>query len=126
MVKHVPRSNLLSRFRSDESGGIIALFSVMAPVILGVVGLSIEIGRGYYLNNDLQELADAAALAGAAELDGQPDAITRAIDRATNLLSNDPRWSNVVYTGAQIQTPTFYSAISLGGDTTTIVPAEAS
>ena len=67
----------------------------MLPVTMGMIGLVLEGGAFYHLNSDLQELADAAAIAGATELDGAGDAITRATDRAQNLLSNDPRWSNV-------------------------------
>ena len=71
----------------------------------------------------MQDLADAAALAGAAELDGASDALTRADNRARNMLRNDPRWSDVA--GVQIQSVTFYSAISTGGDTPTTDPKQA-
>src|SRR5215470_8963536 len=93
------------------------------PVLLGLVGLALDGGAFIHLNSDLQELADAAALAGAAELDGASDAITRATDKAQHLLSNDPHWSNVARSGLQINTPTFYS--SLNPDTVTTVAAEA-
>ncbi len=122
------KSRLLSLFSNlgkDEDGGVLIYFTVMLPVIVGMIGLALEGGQFHHLNSDLQELADAASLAGAAELDGANDAITRAIDKATNLLSNDPHWSNVAKSGAQITTPTFYSNISSNGDTVTTDPTQA-
>jgi hypothetical protein len=63
------------------------------------------------------------ALAGAAELDGASNAITRATTKAETLLSNDPHWSNVAKAGLQIvDPPTFYSPlnpdVSANGDAT--------
>jgi len=97
----------------------------MIPVqlMIGMFALVLDGGAFFHLNTDLQELADASALAGAAELDGANDAITRATDRAQNLLSNDPHWSNVARSGVQITTPTFYS--SLNPDTATTDPTQA-
>jgi len=119
-------SSLLAGLRKDEGVGVLIYFTVMLPVIVGMIGLALEGGQFYHLNSDLQELADAAALAGAAELDGANDAITRATTKAETLLSNDPNWSNVAKAGLQIvDPPTFYSAISLGGDTATTDPTKA-
>lgn len=121
------RSRFLSLFtalRQDEDGGVLLYFTIMIPVIVGMIGLALEGGQFYHLNSDLQELADAAALAGAAELDGASDAITRATTKAETLLSNDPHWSNVAYSGTyQINPPTFYNA--LNPDVATTIPALA-
>ncbi len=111
--------SFLARFLKNQDGSIIAMSTIMIPLLIGVVGLSLDVGRVYYLQHDLQELADAAALAGAKELDGLNGAISRATDKANNLLNNDPTWSNVALAGAQIASVTFYSDISTGGDTLT-------
>src|SRR6266516_3759645 len=115
--------SFLGKLGRDESGHILLYFTIMLPVIIGMIGLVLDGGRFFHLNTDLQELADASALAGAAELNGASDSIDRATDRARNLLSNDPHWSNVARSGVQITTPTFYS--SLNPDTVTTVSALA-
>src|SRR6516165_3312316 len=84
---------------SDQNGGVLLYFTIMIPVIIGMIGLALEGGQYFHLNSELQQLADAAALAGAAELDGTSDAITRATSKAETLLSNDPHWSNVAQAG---------------------------
>jgi Flp pilus assembly protein TadG len=118
-------ARLLATLGKDEDGHILLYFTIMLPVIMGMAGLVLDGGALFHLHTDLQELADASALAGAAELDGRNDAITRATDRAQNLLSNDPHWSNVARSGVQITTPTFYRAISPAGDTATTDPTQA-
>jgi len=119
-------ARILGRLRKDEDGHVLIYFTVMLPVIVGMIGLALDGGALFHLHSDLQELADASALAGAAELDGSNDAITRATDRAQNLLSNDPHWSNTALnaSGVQITTPTFYS--TLNPDTVTTDPTQAS
>src|SRR5437763_49681 len=86
--------SFLGKLGRDEDGHILHYFTIMLPVTVGMIGLALDGGALFHLKTDLQELADASALAGAAELDGRNDAITRAMDRAQNLLSNDPHWSN--------------------------------
>jgi Flp pilus assembly protein TadG len=117
--------NNLARLGKDEDGHVLLYFTIMLPVMIGMTGLVLDGGALFHLNSDLQELADASALAGAAELDGKNDAITRATDRAQHLLSNDPHWSNSTLnaTGIQISTPTFYSA--LNPDVVTTDPTQA-
>jgi Flp pilus assembly protein TadG len=124
MRKSLGFLSLLGKLSKDEDGNVAIYFAILLPVTMGMIGLVIDGGAFFHLNNDLQELADAAAVAGAAELDGANDAITRATDRAANLLSNDPHWSNVARSGVQIiMPPTFYS--SLNPDTRTLLPAQA-
>lgn len=108
-------SNLAKLVR-DDSGQIILTFTIMVPVMLGITGLALEGGRLLMLHSQLQDLADAAALAGAKELDGgtaAPNAITRATDKAENLLTNDTWWSSIAKAGIQIlDPPIFYSALA--------------
>jgi hypothetical protein len=101
---------LLRRLLKEEGGVVLILYALLIPVIIGIIGLAIDGGRVFIVNSELQNLADAAALAGAAELDGTEAGMTAATDRALNLLNNDPRWSNVVVEGSQIQQPTFCSS----------------
>jgi Flp pilus assembly protein TadG len=75
MREPIPR---LSRMREER--GQVIVFVVLAFVILiGMIGITIDIGYAYKTQRDLQSAADAAALAGAQEL---PDA-TAATTMAT-------------------------------------------
>ena len=73
---------LLRKLRRDEDGGVALYTTVLIGTIMGMVGLVIDGGSFFHLHSNLQEIADAAALAGAAELDGASDAITRATTAA--------------------------------------------
>lgn len=57
-----------ARFRKDKSGGVLIYTGVMLPVLLGVSGLSVDVGLWYMNKRVLQAAADAAALGGALEL----------------------------------------------------------
>jgi Flp pilus assembly protein TadG len=117
----------LATLGKDEDGHILLYFTIMLPVIIGMIGLTLDGGAFLHLHTDLQELADAAALAGANELDGQSGARDRATNKAENLLSNDPHWSNVAASGIQINTPTYYSKLDpVNGDTAATGDADAS
>jgi len=71
------------RLWCDERGAILVYATVGATVFLGFAALVIDGGRLFVLHSQLQDAADAAALAGGAELDRQSDSITRA-NRAIN------------------------------------------
>ncbi|WP_214474156.1 pilus assembly protein TadG-related protein [Mesorhizobium sp. dw_380] len=80
-------------FWNDERGIAMILVAIMLPVIVGFALLVIDMSRANSLHNDLQKGADAFALAGAAELDGRTDAITRADRAILNLVHNNYRFS---------------------------------
>ena len=120
----------LRKLLKDDDGGIALYTTVLIGTIMGMVGLVIDGGSFFHLHSNLQEVADAAALAGAAELDGASDAITRATAAANAIAdpsnapnSNQVNWSNVAVSGVQITAPVFYS--SLNPDTTTTDPKQA-
>ena len=69
---------LLAGFRRDCRGYAVALTLVALPLIVGVAAWVIDASRITNLHTDLQNATDAMALAGARELDGRNDAITRA------------------------------------------------
>ena len=116
---------LLRKLSRDEHASILLQFTVYIVAVLGMMGMALDGGRFILLNNSLQDLADAASLAGAAELDGASDAITRADAKARTLLTNTPRWFDVA--DVQILAGTagvqFYS--SLNPDTNTTDPTQA-
>ena len=66
------------RFFKSENGYVLTIALLFVPVFLIVALLVIDLGRANNHHSDLQAAADALALAGARELDGGTDAITRA------------------------------------------------
>jgi len=61
------QAGFLERFVSDRRGVIAVMFALMLPILVGAVGLGVEVGFWYQHRRDVQTLADAAALAGAYE-----------------------------------------------------------
>jgi Flp pilus assembly protein TadG len=66
-----------------RDGGVAVTVAVMITVLVGILALAIDVGRVYNASSDLHHAADAYALAGATQLDGEVDACLRAI-RAVN------------------------------------------
>lgn len=64
--------------RRNERGVFVVLTALMLLLLLGVVGLAIDVGRQMVVNVELQNSADACALAGASELNLASDAPKRA------------------------------------------------
>jgi len=75
-------------FWNDQRGIAMILVAIMLPVLVGFAVLAIDMSRVNSLHNDLQNGADAMALAAAAELDGKSDSIVRADRALLNLVSN--------------------------------------
>src|SRR5919202_586507 len=57
-----------------ERGQVLVLVAAMLVLLLGVAAIAIDVGYAYYGKRALQVSADAAALAGAAELPNQANA----------------------------------------------------
>lgn len=55
------------RFLAADEGGILLLWAVLMPVIVGMMGLGLETGLWYMEKRKLQTAADAAAIAAAYE-----------------------------------------------------------
>src|SRR6267154_1067570 len=75
-------------FWSDTSGIILPYVTLMLVAIVGMAVLAIDGARFMSLQTQLQNGADALALAGAAELDRLPDAEDRALHAIRRLLTN--------------------------------------
>jgi Flp pilus assembly protein TadG len=86
----------------DTSGVILPYVTILLVVIVGVSLLALDGARLVGLQTQLQNAADAYALAGAAELDRLPDAIDRA-NRAIDVLMKN-RNSEDVGGGAEFVT----------------------
>lgn len=68
----------MRNFFGSERGYVLILTLIFMPVFIGIGLLVIDIGRGNNAQQDHQAAADALALAGARELDGRSDSMTRA------------------------------------------------
>ena len=57
--------------RTREKGVILVATAIMLPVLLAAMGMAFDIGRLYMEKAKMQNMADAAVLAGVAELNGE-------------------------------------------------------
>lgn len=71
-----------------ERGSILATSAIGMLAILLAVGLGVDISRFYTAKTELQNAADAAALAAVSALDTSPLGITKAADRAVAAMNN--------------------------------------
>ena len=76
------------RLARDEGGAALIYVSIALTVFMGFAALVIDGSRLFTLDTELQSHADAVALAGAAELDGNADAETRAVAAMNDLVQN--------------------------------------
>src|SRR5690242_3977541 len=78
----------LVRLARDEEGTVLIYVSIALTVFMGFAALVIDSSRLFTLDTEMQSASDAIALAGAAELDGSNDSITRATRAMDNLVRN--------------------------------------
>ena len=58
--------NIIRNYVSDVRGSIAVLFGIMAPVLIGVAGMSLDYSQAYLVKQRLAQALDAAALAATA------------------------------------------------------------
>jgi Flp pilus assembly protein TadG len=64
--------------RTKEQGAVVVTAALLMLLFLGFMGLALDLGHLFVIRTELQTSLDACALAAAQELNGQPDALTRA------------------------------------------------
>src|SRR5215475_4567359 len=96
-------------FWNDTSGVILPYLTLMLVVIVGLSVLALDGARLMSLQTQLQNGADALALAGAAELDRLPDAETRARTAIERLLTNSTLFGTGADRRVQVASIQFYS-----------------
>jgi Flp pilus assembly protein TadG len=87
----------ISRRLADDCGSVLPFVAVMMLMLLGVAAFSVDLGNYYGSKRQLQNAADAAALAGAADL---PSSTTSATTDANTYVSK-----NVTGATATVTTP---------------------
>ncbi len=75
-------------FSSDIRGAIAPIFALAIFALVAMATVGFDYGRLMTLNSELQSAADQAALAAATQLDGKPDAMTRAQNAANNYFAS--------------------------------------
>jgi hypothetical protein len=79
---------LVKLVRDDVEGVVLPYVAVTLGVIIGLAALALDGSRLMSMQTQLQNGADALALAGATELDRRPDSILRAEAAIRNLVTN--------------------------------------
>lgn len=113
-------------FVANESGAVAPLFAIGLVVLVAMGGLAWDVSRGFALRGELDAAVDAAALAGATQLDGGGTAITRATTAVSGLVTNAQRLADDPETNvAAADKVTIQFLSSLSPRTYTTSPAAA-
>ncbi|MCW8957737.1 MAG: pilus assembly protein TadG-related protein [Gammaproteobacteria bacterium] len=99
--------------QKKQRGFVVVMLVLVIAILLGVAALALDLGRLYVLKSEMQNAADAAALAGAAELNAKSDAIERAELAAKGLLAHNSHFAKVKeLLGSNVEIDiTFYCSI---------------
>jgi hypothetical protein len=79
---------LITAFAGDQSGAVAAYVAILMAVLIGFVGMAVDMGRFYTTHSQASAAADAAAMAAATQLNGQSGAIARARLAAENAVGD--------------------------------------
>jgi len=77
-----------SQESKQEKGVVIFMVAAGLVVFLGIAGLAFDLGRLYNVKTELQNAMDAAAMAGAAELNGATSGVDAAVSSAVGATNN--------------------------------------
>lgn len=78
-----------------QKGAYLVIMTSLMVVLIGVGALAIDTGRLYVMRSEMQNAADAAAIAAAMELNNTPGARARAASAARNLLQHNSKFAQV-------------------------------
>jgi len=96
--------------RDGERGSVLAISIVGMLAFLLATGLCVDISHFYLVKGELQNAADAAALAAVSELNSDDGGITKAVDRAVTVM-NKHEFNN---TGTTIPRENVRFAVNFG------------
>jgi Flp pilus assembly protein TadG len=82
------------RLTGNKRGAVAPTVALSLFALIGVGGIAFDYARMASLDTELQNAADQAALAAAAQLDGQSGACARAAAAASSLLTNTTLFAN--------------------------------
>src|SRR5258705_9592453 len=104
-------TKVVKAFWNDTDGVILPYVAIILVVIVGVSALALDGARLMSLHTQLQNGADALALAGAAELDRLPDAETRARTAVERVLTNSNLFGSGASRTIKVSNIKFYSRL---------------
>lgn len=78
-----------------QRGAFLVMMAILIVVLIAVAAFALDFGRVVALRAEMQNAVDAAALAGAVELNGQPTARQRAIAAAREALLHDSHYARL-------------------------------
>jgi len=88
---------LLKSLWHDQRGAVAIMFVLILPILLGAIGMGVEVGYWFSKHRELQTAADAAAIAGGYEVNENRASQTKTIaDRE----AGNNGWSSAVGTSA--------------------------
>jgi Flp pilus assembly protein TadG len=108
---YTSKSSLIKKDRKRERGSILATAALGMLSLLLAVGLGVDISRLYLSKAELQNAADASALAGVSGLNGGSAGITEATNRAVQAMNN----YNFNKTGVSFPRANVLFAVNLSG-----------
>jgi Flp pilus assembly protein TadG len=76
------RAQTPNRLSRRQSGAVAIMFGIVAFILFGFMAVVIDLGRTYVVRTELQNAADASALAGARQLDQTAAGVTRGVAHA--------------------------------------------
>lgn len=66
------------KFKSRQHGAVAIIVALCLTLLIGMIGLVVDLGHMFVIKTELQNAADSCALAAARELDGNTDSLERA------------------------------------------------
>jgi len=79
-----------TRGRSRERGIALLATAFSLVAIIGIAGVSVDLGRMYVVKGELQAYTDAAAISGALQLDATSAGISRALNAVSTVGTGNP------------------------------------
>ena len=105
MVTRIRNSQCAGRAlgRGSNRGAMtVQLAIILVPVIFGLMGFALDLGRLYLIRGELNQAASAMAMAAAAQLNGTSAAVTSAASAANALIDPMQADSNKYNFGALV------------------------
>ncbi|NQU56061.1 MAG: hypothetical protein HQ513_02425 [Rhodospirillales bacterium] len=97
----------------DEAGGVAVFAGFFSVLAIGAGALVLDVGRMGVMRSQMQDRADAGAMAGASQLDGRPGAQTRATALAVNAIAQTSMITSSA-SNLSVQDVAFFSEIDPG------------
>jgi Flp pilus assembly protein TadG len=67
-----------AKLKSRQHGAVAIIVAICLTLLIGMIGLVVDLGHMFIIKTELQNAADSCALAAARELDGTAESLERA------------------------------------------------